>query len=295
MVSETNSVIPIAFCTDKLMEVGLHATLFSLMENTSRKVKIYLFYEGFSNSDLELIHVTLKPFEDQYELLTMEIDIAQYKGLLGLYGNLIVYYRLTVPQLIKEDKFIYLDSDLLIMTDIAELFDFPLGTKLLGARSGSTINSSNDSSIFKKLDLSLESMYFNAGVLLINTKEWKKEQYSDKGLELARKHNGELLYYDQTILNILFHNNYEPVPEKFNFSATPASEYDEKSLQDKIIHFIYSPKPWDFLGEYKHNQYQLFKSVMDKTAFKGHNSWNTLSFQKLYRAFRIGRMYFKNV
>jgi len=275
------------------MEVGLHVTLFSLMENTKHNIKIYLFHEGFSKSDLELIHVTLKPFAGQYELVAHEINKDEYKGLHGLYGNLIVYYRLAMPDLVEEERLIYLDSDLLIKTDISELFNFPLNSKPLGARSNGTINNMKDHAIFKKFDMSSSCRYFNAGVLLIDIEAWKKEHCSAKGLEIAKKHNGELLFFDQTILNIMFHNNFECIPEKFNFTISPSSEHDEESLKDKILHFVFSPKPWDFLGEYKHKQYPLFKSVLDKTVFKGYNSWNSLSFQKLYRTFRIGKTYFK--
>jgi lipopolysaccharide biosynthesis glycosyltransferase len=45
--------ISVAMCADKNVEVGLHVTLYSLLKNSDRLVKINLVHKGYTNRDLE--------------------------------------------------------------------------------------------------------------------------------------------------------------------------------------------------------------------------------------------------
>ena len=47
-----------------------------------------------------------------------------------------------------------------------------------------------------------------------------------------------------------------------------------------MVHYLDYPKPWDFLGEFVHPQYRLWRSVLDKTAMRGFRSWHATPSRK---------------
>jgi hypothetical protein len=55
---------------------------------------------------------------------------------------------------------------------------------------------------------------------------------------------------------------------------------DDSKLKGKLIHFLDNPKPWDFLGEFVHPQYHLWRKVLDKTGMKHFRSWHATPSRK---------------
>jgi hypothetical protein len=52
---------------------------------------------------------------------------------------------------------------------------------------------------------------------------------------------------------------------------------------EKLIHFLDYPKPWDWLGEWVHPQYRLWRSALDRTAMKGFRSWQPTAARRFPR------------
>ena len=96
---------------------------------------------------------------------------------------------------------------------------------------------------------------FNAGVLLINNKKWRAEAVRQKLVELTEREHQHVSEGDQSILNMLFHDSYTHLDQKYNFQigfdSGAASHGHEFIFQisleplPAILHFLSQDKPWN--------------------------------------------------
>lgn len=176
------------------------------------------------------------------------------------------YYRLVLPKLlIHYSKILYLDSDLVTETDVAELFKEQVtGYFLAAARDADTAGLYNGFEPDKKeytdhvLKLKKPYDYFQAGVILFNLDEFRKQYTTEQILEFAEKEDWQLL--DQDILNKLCEGNVKYVDMSWNvmvdFDHVRVSKiirmspqwlyhmYMEARKKPKIIHYAGPQKPW---------------------------------------------------
>ncbi|RTZ18467.1 glycosyltransferase family 8 protein, partial [Streptococcus pneumoniae] len=106
--------------------------------------------------------------------------------------NHMTFARYFIPDFVTEDKVLYLDSDLIVTGDLTDLFELDLGENYLAAAR----------SCFGA------GVGFNAGVLLINNKKWGSETIRQKLIDLTEKEHENVEEGDQSILNMLFKDQY---------------------------------------------------------------------------------------
>ena len=152
--------------------------------------------------------------------------------------NHMTFARYFIPDFVTEDKVLYLDSDLIVTGDLTDLFGLDLGENYLAAAR----------SCFGA------GLGFNAGVLLINNKKWKSETIRQKLIELTEKEYKNVKEGDQSILNMLFKDQYSLLEDKYNFQIgfdAGAAEKNHAFIFEipltplpKILHYISPDKPW---------------------------------------------------
>ncbi|EPE3589400.1 glycosyltransferase family 8 protein [Campylobacter coli] len=179
------------------------------------------------------------------------------------------YYRLKFISLFDDsiDKCLYLDSDMLCMCDIRELFCIDLKDNIIavvgdpGSKKAKIKFIENG----KKRVLKFDENYFNSGFLLINVKEYKKAFIEQKCEELA-KNCVYIKAADQDLLNATiskdkilkldFAYNFNIITllytvckdEKKNRLNYTREEFTQSAKNPKILH--YGEKPWKFLKSY---------------------------------------------
>ncbi|EDO7682823.1 glycosyltransferase family 8 protein, partial [Campylobacter coli] len=122
------------------------------------------------------------------------------------------YYRLKLSSVLEKqiDKCVYLDSDMLCLCDIREIFDIDLEGKIAGVVGdpGSKKFKIKFKECGQKKVLHFDKNYFNSGFMLINLKEWKKYDIEQQCEILASKS-----YYikaaDQDLLNAAIKPQYQ--------------------------------------------------------------------------------------
>jgi hypothetical protein len=87
--------------------------------------------------------------------------------------------------------------------------------------------------------------YFNAGVLLIDTKKWMEADIFYRCIEVNQK-LGPFNCQDQDVLNFVFMNNWQVLPPTMNVMV---STYDHSLAfpqlkSPMIVHFVGEFKPW---------------------------------------------------
>ena len=152
--------------------------------------------------------------------------------------NHMTFARYFIPDFVTEDKVLYLDSDLIVTGDLTDLFELDLGDNYLAAAR----------SCFGA------GVGFNAGVLLINNKKWRSETIRQKLIELTEKEHENVKEGDQSILNMLFKDQYSLLEDKYNFQIgfdAGAAEKNHAFIFEipltpspKILHYISPDKPW---------------------------------------------------
>lgn len=154
--------------------------------------------------------------------------------------NQMTFGKLLIPNLIQEDKVLYIDSDAVVNNDLSELFETNINKHPLAAVKD----------VFGE--------HFNAGVLLINNKKLRNE-YSNIVTEFLEYGKTEgLLDGDQSILNHFFYQSYLQLPLKYNYvigydrdvyyAPSNAPEYFDlinRVNKPIIVHYPSADKPWN--------------------------------------------------
>src|SRR5262245_3101807 len=135
-----SSEISIAVCADKNIEVGLHVTLYSMLESSRSPVNIYFLQKGYHSKDIEALHKTLDPFSGFYKLIVLDFDDSIFGKYRGLQGNKFTYTRIMLASMVHDERVIYLDSDLVIKKDLSDLFQTNLNDYVIGVSGIGNIN-----------------------------------------------------------------------------------------------------------------------------------------------------------
>lgn len=235
----------VALCADRNIEVGVHVTLYSLLESARCPVRIHFIHKGYTDADLKRLCATLARFAARYELRPMRADDARFRDLSSTRGDRFTYVRLLLPELLEESRVLYLDCDLVVGVDAGALARQPLDGFALGASGIGEFRWSNDGALCRALGLEIEAPYFNAGVLLLDLDAWRRDGLTSRCLEFARQHAPRLATADQTVLNFIFYRKFKALQPEFNeplYPDTPA--VPANSDHQRIFHFVGTPKPW---------------------------------------------------
>jgi len=155
------------------------------------------------------------------------------------------YCRILLPQLLNFPRLIYLDCDVLVFRDLSELFDSQLSSgKILAAVPDSeTLTLGDDSyTLAGAMNLPADGLYFNSGVMLMNLKELRKENFTEKSLEFFKNCRGAYRFWDQSAFNFLLHGRIDELPEHWNRASWRFDEQDDNDL-DCVLHYT-SSAPW---------------------------------------------------
>ena len=241
--------VPIFFAIDDRYIPFLAVTLQSLIEHTSKNVKylINILYTDISEENKEKI----KKYEKSNVSIEF-IDLSEYmqeiqeKLYIRDYYSKTTYFRLFIPELFPQlDKAIYLDSDIVVLKDIALLYDVDLKDNLLGAIPDDSVQiiKSFQDYVEKVIGVSSYKKYFNAGVLSMNLKALREINFIDKFVYLLDSVKYKVAQ-DQDYLNRLCKGRVKLLDNTWNRMPIGGDTIPRENL--KIIHYNLSYKPWHF-------------------------------------------------
>lgn len=210
--------INIVSSSNDLYSNYLIAMLNSVVKNTPEtKINFYILMADLSQEKQNIISKTFKNFQDT-TINFIKIDKEQFKNvILKTYASSSyeAYARLLLPELLPSiDKILYLDADMIVLNNLNLLNEVELGKYPIAA-----VNDINDNSIriFEFLfKIKKAKSYFNSGVLLMNLKKLREENFTEKSLEFISTTKIPYKFFDQDILNYFFHNNYLKLDYRWN-------------------------------------------------------------------------------
>lgn len=246
-------IIPIVFATDDIYVPILSVALRSILDNASKDncYKIYILNTELSAESFEKINeFNCDIMEIKYVNVAERMDkINKDKIHLRDYYTKAIYYRIFIPDLFPQyDKILYLDCDIVLLEDVANLYNQDVGDNVFIAVHEETMTVMNIFGEYSEKFLGVERKnYFNSGLLLINTKKYIEEKIEEKFIELMHAHKFEVAP-DQDYLNFLCKDkikyaeigwNKTPFPEEVN-------PFDENEI--KLVHYKLNFKPWHYYG-----------------------------------------------
>lgn len=226
--------------------------LTSLLENTREEVKIYLLYNSLEKSAIQSLSEYLcKRYHA--ELIAIFVDIKDFKDFpLSHHFSVETYFRFLAPTMLPKDvlRVLWLDSDIIIKKNIDEFYNTDFQGNCLVACESQITDPEKFKRMKKKLGLTEESAYFNAGVILFNI-EKIRANYSQKiFFDYMEANHHKLTWLDQDVLNVIFHDSTRIFDSKiYNFQffdVTPfsKSQANEIKKETAILHYIGGVKPW---------------------------------------------------
>lgn len=225
----------IFFTVDDKFKNFFYTTLYTILSNAQSEdeFNFYVLDAGLSEETKKNVEKfkSLKNFTISYTPMTDE-EFKDYP-INPCLSSKVYYYRLKIPTMFPQVKrALFIDTDLFIMGSLAPLYNFNMN----GHTIACVINANLEGELQnERLGLSSAHFYFNAGVLLIDCEKWRQDNILDKIKTIAKEKVDILKWADQDILNLVFENNYQILPPKFNFwpglnmqGFTPNMEHYQK-------------------------------------------------------------------
>lgn len=247
------NIVPIIMATDQNYAYYAKVAIQSILAHASNDTyyDIYVFYS-------ELGDDTIKALSDNtsnHRVVPLNITSMLSNDLelrVCAHYSIETYFRFFAPEILAfYDKIVYVDCDLILLEDVKKLFEIDLNGKMLGA----VHNYMNDFVVKYVRSLGLEpENYFNAGVLLIDTKKLADNKIRDRAFKLLSEHP-EFIMLDQDALNIVCKNDILFLSKEWNvqwhhFEKRCDIVIDRQNCIDaysnpKILHFTGKNKPWN--------------------------------------------------
>lgn len=208
--------IPIVLSCDNKYAPLMYTTMVSILENGFKNT-YYTFYllvpSNFSKNNENIIlginnkykcYIHFIYINNIFENLSMKIS----------HITLPTYYRLLIGELLPQefDKCIYLDVDLCVRKDLSELFSIDIKDNYI-AGVVSPIYYFDEAKHCKRLNLTSMKKYINGGVLVMNLKQIRKDNMTQKFIELSKKNYDS---QDQDVLNVACYEKIFILPPKYN-------------------------------------------------------------------------------
>ena len=236
---------------DNYLAPGL-TTITSILDRTNSPIHFYFLCDERLSSRSRQLIIQNVGSRNEVDFLDINPQVLSYFPLNREYISINTYYRLLIHQFIHEDKVIYLDSDVIVCDDILKLWNIDLGDNLVGGAldEGGVVQC-------RRLCLSPNSNYFNAGITVFNLKKMRAQIADPMKLYLDTfyKHRECITLQDQDILNLAFNGHIYTLPLKWNVNGRifEPNELDHKYSQKDIdealsdlgiIHYTDRKKPW---------------------------------------------------
>ena len=262
-------IIPIFFTIDDSYAPFNAVAIKSLLENASKNYsyKIVIIYQDLNQENIEKIksleidnsEIEFYPMKDGLELITERDE----NKLRCDYFTLTIYFRLFIADMFPEyDKGIYIDSDIVVPGDISELYNIDLGNNLIGASTDHSIQDVPELINWMENGIGIKKQeYINSGVLLLNLKLLRENNFGQKFLKLLNEFHFDTVAPDQDYINAMCNGKILYINEAWDVMPNKAKPAFKKP---KLIHYNLFDKPWC----YDNIQYEdIFWKYAKQTSF----------------------------
>ena len=249
--NQQNQIVPVFFSSDDNYVPYLAVSIRSLIDTTplKQKVCVYVLNERlkienmFALKKMETKNVKIKFVNVSNKIKSIRDKlVAQLRD----YYSPSIYYRIFIASMFpKLDKAIYLDCDIAIVDNIANMYNKDLGNNLVGAVVDEIANSNEQFKNYVQEAVGIDcDKYFNSGILLMNLKEFRNQGIEEQFIYYLNNYPFSSMCPDQDYLNFLCKNKVLYMEKGWDKMTVEDGEFDEKDLH--IVHYNMFKKPWKY-------------------------------------------------
>ena len=239
--------IPIFFSTDDNYIPYLDVAVSSLIANASRdySYRIIVLNTGLRSDNIAKVKQNERPgFAIDFIDISKRIEKirSHFKNI--YHFSIVTYYRLFIASLFPQyDKILYLDCDIVVLGDVAELYHTDLGQNILGAVADQYVCNTMEFRLYAEKAIGVDpDTYFNAGILVISLDQFRKNRIEQKFIKLITEYDFDLLDPDQAYLNYLCFGKTHMLPNGWNKEPMALPCEGKKN----IVHYALYKKPWQY-------------------------------------------------
>lgn len=248
-----NSIIPIFFSIDESYAPYLAVALNSAIKNRSldRRYRAIILHQSLSQSTVKRLRsLETENFEIEFCEMKKGLETITDRSSNYLrcdYFTLTIYYRIFIAKMFPEyDKAIYIDSDVVLLGDLAELYDINLENKLIGACRDESVADVPELVKYMEECVGIpKEQYINSGVLLMNLRGLREKRFDERFLELLNTYHVESIAPDQDYINAMCHGRIMYLGQAWD---TMPNNKKSELIGAKLIHYNLFSKPWCYDG-----------------------------------------------
>ncbi|MEB6222353.1 DUF4422 domain-containing protein [Pantoea anthophila] len=272
--SERN--IPVVICSDNNYAMSLGALVNSIAVNSTEhhNYDIVILDNGISHRNKQRVQDLVS---ERNNFNIRYFNVNAFDELKSVYirppFTVATYSRLFIPRLFRSfEKVIFIDTDTVVESDLAELIETPLGNNLVAAvqdivmegfvkfgnvaQSDAGVQSARDY-LTTTLKMPDTNAYFQGGIMVFNIKQMNEEEIFPR---LMKELKGQSFWFlDQDIMNKVFYGRVHFLPLEWNvyhgngntevfypnLIFSTYARYLKARQNPKMIHFAGENKPWN--------------------------------------------------
>ena len=267
--------IPVVAIADNKQAFAI-GSLFTNLVLTANKNTFYelnaVLAPDFTNGNIKTLLSLQNEYSEKCKINVVRMDTRfdNIKNKTGHIANACAYKMCLAEVLPQYDKVVYLDTDTIVFNDLQEMYETELGDNYIGGVfSPGYYLTKRD--LIVKLDIPDMDMYVNAGILLFNLQQIRKDNLEPKLQELIGSFDDSV---DQHIFNKVCYGRIKLLPFKWNAHQSFPHVYQSSLFEifstspmrteildtPAIFHYTGLKKPWLYYDlKYSYLWYQYFK------------------------------------
>jgi len=194
----------------KLTAVSIHSLL---KHNPS--ASIVILASGVKPESAKFLQKLVTDRGGSFELIDVADHLSKVKDLgVSGYVSYSTYARFFITELLGDryDRVLYIDGDTLIVDNLDALLFLDLKGKAFAIGYDCIYVA------YKKLiGLPADRPYYNAGILLIDLKEWAKRNCATRVFDYMRNIRASFILGDQDFFSLVLADDATPLPPQYNF------------------------------------------------------------------------------
>ncbi|MDR8394652.1 glycosyltransferase family 8 protein [Aliifodinibius sp. S!AR15-10] len=209
-MSKFDNQVNVVLAADDNYAMQLAVTMFSILRNLNKMscLQLFILDGGISSKNKNKIKRIFKNNNQKknHSIIWIKPDLEKLNNLPTKGKPRAIYLPLLIPEYLPDqcNKVIFLDSDLVLESDITKLYKHDVEiTPLWAVRDLliQTLSGKDGIKSYKEIGGTEKSPYFNSGVMLINLDYWRREKVTSGAIDYIQEYKEETRFHDQEALN----------------------------------------------------------------------------------------------
>lgn len=224
---------------------------YSIIKNNSdHDLHFYIIHNDISNANIKRVKLLEKKFSNA-SISFVPVNKEDFKDIQVTNKAVAMpaYYRYLAPEiLLKEHRALYIDSDMLCLGDLKDLYNTKLSGNYVGAVADYWISKKDEHGTDFRVGIGLgkDDQYANSGLLLMDLDKLRGSKIMETFWYNIRNKDKVIpaefnVFADQTVTNITFKGKIKFLDKKYNVFTTALKYTEQKN--PVIIHFTGPHKP----------------------------------------------------